>query len=240
MNSDLGKIVSIDISSLSFDSFERTGQDILCVAPVRTIVRREEEILIIRRVRKVEDVEVGSGCPLNTTQIGSSEVEPSEVHELTVYADARVQEIRDRDIYQLKDRGDFLRTLRDQNLLPYIANHESTSVTVEIENINGTWKYGNNEFSSSVGAEGNQSMELKERSEGDLLFNLGIPPAALVAFKIDDRDYRFDYQYVIHGDQLKQETIALEPGEKLYFIQNDQPGSYHDNADHLTVKWRTL
>jgi fibro-slime domain-containing protein len=42
---------------------------IVCVAPVRTIVRREEEIVLIRRVRKVEEVDSSPACPVNTTQV---------------------------------------------------------------------------------------------------------------------------------------------------------------------------
>lgn len=62
--------VSISWQNLSFDSFERNPQqDIVCVTPVRTIVRREEEITIIRRVRKVEEIDVSPACPTNTTQL---------------------------------------------------------------------------------------------------------------------------------------------------------------------------
>ncbi|NJK38110.1 MAG: hypothetical protein HC920_10365 [Oscillatoriales cyanobacterium SM2_3_0] len=44
-------------------------QDVVCVTPVRTIVRREEEILLIRRIRKVEEIDATLSCPINTTQI---------------------------------------------------------------------------------------------------------------------------------------------------------------------------
>lgn len=44
-------------------------QNIVCVAPVRTIIRREEEIVLVRRVRKVEEIDASSACPVNTTQI---------------------------------------------------------------------------------------------------------------------------------------------------------------------------
>jgi hypothetical protein len=68
--SDSGKLVSLNIESLSFDSFGRNpGNDIVCVAPVRTIVRREEEIVLIRRVRKVEEIDASPACPVNTTQL---------------------------------------------------------------------------------------------------------------------------------------------------------------------------
>ncbi len=60
-----GSIIPVDIDALSFDSFDRDrNRDIVCVAPVRTIVRREEEVLLIRRVRKVEEVDAGPACPI--------------------------------------------------------------------------------------------------------------------------------------------------------------------------------
>ncbi|MEQ9551223.1 MAG: hypothetical protein RIM23_16625 [Coleofasciculus sp. G3-WIS-01] len=44
----------VPLKSLSFDAFGRDpATDIVCVTPVRTIVRREEEIVLIRKVRKV-------------------------------------------------------------------------------------------------------------------------------------------------------------------------------------------
>lgn len=61
--------------SWTWDSFPRSSADIVCVAPVRTIVRREEEITIIRRVRKVEEIDASPACPTNTTQVSSSEIE---------------------------------------------------------------------------------------------------------------------------------------------------------------------
>ncbi|MBE9040311.1 hypothetical protein IQ235_05830 [Oscillatoriales cyanobacterium LEGE 11467] len=64
-----GQLIQINIDSLSFDSFDRNPQtDIVCVSPVRTVVRREEEIVLIRRVRKVEEVDASPACPVNTTQ----------------------------------------------------------------------------------------------------------------------------------------------------------------------------
>ena len=51
------------------------GDKIVCVAPVRTIVRREEEIVIVRRVRKVEEIDVSPACPVNSTQVTSVEKE---------------------------------------------------------------------------------------------------------------------------------------------------------------------
>lgn len=56
--------------SYNWDDFPRNPeQDIVCVSPIRTVVRREEEILIIRKVRKVEEVDASPSCPTNTTQV---------------------------------------------------------------------------------------------------------------------------------------------------------------------------
>lgn len=63
----------LDISSLSFDSFGRDpGRDVVCLAPIRTIVRREEEIVLVRKVRKVEDIEAAPACPVTSTTLSSS------------------------------------------------------------------------------------------------------------------------------------------------------------------------
>jgi hypothetical protein len=71
-NSASSMILS-NISDLSWDQLEslspRTRGDILCFSPIRTIVRREEEIVLIRRVRKVEEVDASPACPINTTQM---------------------------------------------------------------------------------------------------------------------------------------------------------------------------
>ncbi|MDB9527530.1 hypothetical protein PN498_16145 [Oscillatoria sp. CS-180] len=66
-----GNIVSLNnLDALSFDSFGRDpNRDIVCVAPVRTMVRREEEIVLIRRVRKVEEVDASPTCPVGATQM---------------------------------------------------------------------------------------------------------------------------------------------------------------------------
>jgi tetratricopeptide (TPR) repeat protein len=60
---------TLDVNSLNFDSFTRTSWDVVSVAPVRTIVRREEEITLIRRVRKTEETEAHPSCPMNTSQL---------------------------------------------------------------------------------------------------------------------------------------------------------------------------
>lgn len=74
--------LAININSLSFDSFDRDpNRDIVCVAPVRTIVRREEEILLIRRVRKVEDIDAGPACPIGQQVAVGNEMEKKTTEE---------------------------------------------------------------------------------------------------------------------------------------------------------------
>ncbi|MEQ8465134.1 hypothetical protein [Coleofasciculus sp. E1-EBD-02] len=64
-----------NLATLSFDSFGRDpARDIVCVTPVRTVVRRQEEITIIRKVRKVEEVDASPACPVNTTQVSRETV----------------------------------------------------------------------------------------------------------------------------------------------------------------------
>ncbi|MEM6255144.1 MAG: hypothetical protein AAF821_19700 [Cyanobacteria bacterium P01_D01_bin.156] len=71
IDSNSNDIVTVsDLDTLSFDQFGRDpSRDIVCVAPVRTMVRREEEIVLIRRVRKVEEVDASPACPVNSTQM---------------------------------------------------------------------------------------------------------------------------------------------------------------------------
>jgi hypothetical protein len=81
-----GKLIPTDVNELSFDSFDRDpSRDIVCVAPVRTIIRREEEVLLIRRVRKVEDIDAGPACPVSQQSATPvRESNPAPVEE-TVY-----------------------------------------------------------------------------------------------------------------------------------------------------------
>ncbi|MGL5080078.1 MAG: hypothetical protein ACRC8A_01190 [Microcoleaceae cyanobacterium] len=67
-------IVSLPADSevLTFDSFPRNPErDIVCVAPVRTIVRREEEVILTRKIRKIEEIDASPACPINTAQLPS-------------------------------------------------------------------------------------------------------------------------------------------------------------------------
>jgi len=43
--------------------------DIICVSPIRTVIRREEEIVLIRKVRKVEEIDASPTCPVNSIQV---------------------------------------------------------------------------------------------------------------------------------------------------------------------------
>ncbi|MDY7023241.1 MAG: hypothetical protein AAFO04_11375 [Cyanobacteria bacterium J06592_8] len=71
-----GQIIPSNLDALHFDSFARDpNTDIVCVTPVRTIVRREEEIVLIRKVRKVEEFDASPACPINTTQVSGVQQE---------------------------------------------------------------------------------------------------------------------------------------------------------------------
>lgn len=64
-------VISVDISNWDTPEIWQVGRerDVVCVAPVRSIIRREEEITLIRKVRKVEEIDATTSCPINTTQI---------------------------------------------------------------------------------------------------------------------------------------------------------------------------
>lgn len=85
-NQDNRQMVGFELDSLSFDSFERNAErDIVCLSPIRTVIRREEEILLIRRVRKVEEVDASPACPINTNQVS-----PGQREEGIIYEDAKI------------------------------------------------------------------------------------------------------------------------------------------------------
>ncbi len=66
-------IVPTDINALSFDSFGRdASRDVVCLAPIRTVIRREEEITLVRKVRKVEEIDAGLSCPATSATLSSN------------------------------------------------------------------------------------------------------------------------------------------------------------------------
>jgi hypothetical protein len=66
-------IIPGDINALSFDSFGRdASRDVVCLAPIRTVIRREEEITLVRKVRKVEEIDAGLSCPTASVAISSN------------------------------------------------------------------------------------------------------------------------------------------------------------------------
>jgi hypothetical protein len=66
-------IVPGDINALSFDSFGRdASRDVVCLAPIRTVIRREEEITLVRKVRKVEEIDAGLSCPTSSVAMSSN------------------------------------------------------------------------------------------------------------------------------------------------------------------------
>jgi len=63
------RVGSIDLNDPNLWNF---GDRIICVTPVRTVIRREEEITLIRRVRKVEEIDASPTCPANTTPLNQN------------------------------------------------------------------------------------------------------------------------------------------------------------------------
>lgn len=78
MSTMSNSIVPLDINTLSFDSFKRDPKrDIVCLTPILTIIRREEEIVLVRKVRKVEEIDASLTCPATSETI-SSLIAPTE------------------------------------------------------------------------------------------------------------------------------------------------------------------
>jgi hypothetical protein len=72
-------IIPLDINTLSFDSFKRDPKrDMVCLTPILTIIRREEEIVLVRKVRKVEEIDVSPTCPATSEAISNSPIAPTE------------------------------------------------------------------------------------------------------------------------------------------------------------------
>jgi hypothetical protein len=73
MSNQTNGLIPADINSLSFDSFGRNpSRDVVCLAPIRTVIRRDEEIVLVRKVRKVEEVDAGLSCPVNSETMSSN------------------------------------------------------------------------------------------------------------------------------------------------------------------------
>ena len=241
--------------NLSFDSFGRDPQrDIVCVSPVRTIVRREEEIILVRKIRKVEEIDASPSCPANTAEISQQLLE--------VHADARCQEddvkgfmediknriIQDKHNLNQVLKNQFVSKLLEHGKLPSISNTwgKTVKIKVALDANHNMWNYGNQEgFQTKVYADGNLQMSEQEREQKDMLFQRFtgkdgkvIPPSALVAFKFkkdkSSSDNESIYDYVTHGSTLE---FSLEKDETVYFINNDEPGFYDDNKEVIKGKY---
>ena len=198
-------LTPIQIEDLSFDDFPRNPQiDIVCVAPIRTIVRREEEILLIRRVRKVEEIDASVACPVSSFQV-------TEDPQTTLEAPA-IQGSGEIAVHANQEY--------DSNAT-FTNNFDRAIVVQFMTSDDQEWNYGGTPgHSVMVSADGHLDGDVRSAR-----FQ-GIPPAALVAVKGD--------QAVAHG---KHQTVTLQPGETVYFVNNDQLGYYGDNTGTLRVNW---
>jgi len=69
------QIILTDIDALRFDSFSRDARrDVVCLAPIRTVIRREEENILVRKVRKVEEIDASPACPIGSTSLSSDPI----------------------------------------------------------------------------------------------------------------------------------------------------------------------
>lgn len=110
----------------------------------------------------------------------------------------------------------------EENNLPSLTNTSDKRVTLKIQ-AEGKWSYGGKDaFANQVDGNGN----VTQTGRNTYMRFPDITPAALVAVK--------NNQAVASG---KDQTISLEPGESVFFINNDQPGVYADNSGSLTIKW---
>jgi hypothetical protein len=212
------RLVPIQIETLSFDSFPRNPDtDIVCVAPIRTIVRREEEIVLIRRVRKVEEYDASLACPVTTTTTQVADTTPSPGDTGSVPGDSYSGEL---SVYA---------NVEDEGSLANFVNVSGRPITLRID-AQGMWNYGRPaEYQTAVDANGRPSGPI-HNARFKSCSGQEIPPAALVAFK----NGLYNPEVVGFGKEL---TISLQPGEKVFFIINDEPGLYHDNSGNLTLRW---
>lgn len=110
----------------------------------------------------------------------------------------------------------------EENNLPSLTNTSDKRLTLKIQ-AEGMWSYGGEEeFANQVDGNGN----VTETGRHPYMRFPDITPAALVAVKND--------KAVASG---KDQMISLDPGESVFFVNNDQPGVYGDNSGSLTIKW---
>jgi len=153
-------LVPMDIDALRFDDFPRNPQaDIVCVAPVRTIIRREEEILLIRRVRKVEEVEASPACPVTSLPSVISPVGPETGTTLPAQGEIAVHANQEYD-----PNASF-------------TNNSGRAIVVKfVTHGDQQWNYGGTPgHNVMVSADGHLDGDVRSARFP------GIPPAALVA-----------------------------------------------------------
>ncbi|XWK87981.1 MAG: hypothetical protein U7127_27980 [Phormidium sp.] len=110
----------------------------------------------------------------------------------------------------------------EENNLPSLTNTSDKRLTLKIQ-AEGMWSYGGEEeFANQVDGNGN----VTETGRHPYMRFPDITPAALVAVKND--------KAVASG---KDQMISLDPGESVFFVNNDQPGVYDDNSGSLTINW---
>ncbi|MFB2922995.1 MULTISPECIES: hypothetical protein [Aerosakkonema] len=130
----------------------------------------------------------------------------------------------DNENYELPT-GELTVYANEEQNLPSLTNESHIKITLQIQ-AEGSWNYGDSWiFANPVDANGNPENSGREPY---VRFS-HIKPAALVALKND--------QAVANG---KKQTIELQPGETVSFINNDQQGVYYDNSGTQTVKWSIL
>lgn len=118
--------------------------------------------------------------------------------------------------------GELTVQANEEKNLPSITNTSNKRLTLTIQ-AEGKWSYGGKEaFANQVDGNGN----VAQTGRNPYMRFPDVTPAALVAVK--------NNQAVASG---KSQMISLEPGESVYFINNDQPGVYDDNSGSLTIKW---
>ncbi|ARV58601.1 hypothetical protein BZZ01_08095 [Nostocales cyanobacterium HT-58-2] len=254
------------LSGFFFDTYKEDNQGKIYL----TIESILENSMTVNRVNShvTTIVDNGSSIVRQRKNLDLSEV---AVYELKVWADARCNDDEIKDVMEgiknriLQDKNnlnqvlkkEFIYTLWKHEKLPKISNTWGRRVKVNIE-AEGQWNYGTSYHKGEtqkdpnidrfVDGDGNQDMIQLENQESDMLFHgvrgleeNNIPPAALIAFKIQDKNQlgefepdKFEFQYLSHG---KNQQLELEPHETVYFINNDEPGFYDDNSEYLTLRY---